>query len=187
MRTFYHGTSYENALNIIKNGFGGKTAPEKTIWNCSNNSRTYLAESDEFEEGFELAISAAKTAAAYYDSKSTKIAVFEFQIPEEVVEEYLLPDRSCPNMDDCYTIENEDLNELINLHRIGMKVRWYEDSYQPFLRAFYLSGLCKDYFNLEMLEPALIDCIDVIENSDVMDKLGDYLFERGEEADLSRI
>ena len=72
MRTFMHGTSYESAMNIMKNGF----QPVETVWNnASNEDMFYVREITDFDE-YEMAenktlcIENGQIAAAVSDSKT---------------------------------------------------------------------------------------------------------------------
>ena len=183
---YYHGTSYEAAMNIIKDGFN---SPD-TIWSCSDDCNTYIIHDKYFDdddydeyEAVEFAISAARISAAYTNSKSDHIAIIIFDIPEDIAESYVLQDSSCENMPDCYQIDSDDLNDLMDKDKIAVQVRIFENSYNQWLRPFYLAGLNKNYMCIK--DPALDAAVEIIESSKNIDYLYDVLYENCRISDMT--
>ena len=80
MRTYIHGTSYENAMNILKNGFSSED--KNIIWECSNPYMIYLRDKyDEDDDSLMLCIESGQIAAAKTNSLSTKIGIIEIEMP----------------------------------------------------------------------------------------------------------
>lgn len=139
---YYHGTDMESGLNIIKSG---KFGADATVWNCTSNTTTYVV-SEEYDDdpdcAIRFAVEAGQIAAADKDSKSVNIMIFEFESSPD----NFLPDCSCENMYDCYEIENDDLNKLIENGEIKMRVLIAEDAYEPYMRIFYLKNLVSNSY-----------------------------------------
>jgi hypothetical protein len=132
---FYHGTSYPALASIAKRGFRSWD----TIWCVSDNSLTYLVKENEYEEGFSMAMDAAQIAAAYFGQTETKTVVFEFDVPEEVEEDYISDDVSCDHAQpDFFEVDSAVLNDLIREGQIGVKIHILEGAYNPSLRVFLL-------------------------------------------------
>lgn len=142
---FYHGTSLESAKNIMKYGF---CTPRKTWW-CSESNKIYIVAADDkirdCNEAVLFALEEGQIAAAVQGSSETSIAVFEFDIPENIADEELLPDISCENMEGCWCIDADTLNELSKEHKINMRVKILQDAYTPYLRVLYLTHLNPTY------------------------------------------
>lgn len=127
---FYHGTSIENFLKIVHDGgFDSKVSNwlvsdsirvymasvGQDYWDYSDKERQEYAEDfeDELREAFETAIGNAQIAAAVVGSVYNSVAVFEFEIPDNIVMEYVVDDDSVENARGCYEIVESDLNKLI--------------------------------------------------------------------------
>lgn len=145
-KTYYHGTSYENAIDIIKKGFGNHN--KDTVWNCSNPNCLYVHACDDDTENEQLAIESGQIAAAYYNSQSDKIAVIKLIIPDEL--EIVMPDYTTGYMQrDSYEIDYDELNKYINKNSIKATIKFYENAYTPYLRPFYLSNLTSEYMSIK--------------------------------------
>lgn len=186
---FYHGTSLESAKNIMKCGFCNIV---KT-WQCSQSDKLYtVAADDKFYDNNEavlLALEAGQIAAAVQGSNETSVAVFEFDIADDIAEDYFLPDVSCENMDGCWCIDTDTLNKLIKEHKINMRVKVLQDAYTPYLRIMYLAYLENTYiiYKDDKLEEAcrriresnidtewLYDFDNVCDNYEYYDDMEDY-------------
>jgi len=147
---FYHGTAYENAMKIKEKGsFLGEV---KTIWDVSDEDMLYMRKGEDFssnydsddEDEYEVLIEtveSAQIAAALTNSKESCICYFEFDIPEDIVEEYVDEDDSCENMHGCYQISRKVLDQGIRSGKINTKLYKVCNTYNPNLRIFYLAGL----------------------------------------------
>lgn len=142
---YYHGTSYESGMNILKTHKFNNINP---IWDCSVCGVTYVV-SEEFEDSadaaIQLAIEAGQIAAAHKNSQSSKIIVFEFDTESDEFED----DISCENMHECYQIDNDTLNNLIQTGDIKVRVLVFDNAYEPFVRPFYLTAISKKYYTFE--------------------------------------
>jgi hypothetical protein len=114
----YHGTSYENYLSIMKEGF----SPKHRNWNCSSSMHMYFYnpkfimeyEGDELEDdmelmnvrGIEYAFNNARFTAAFNRSNSDKVIVLELDIEEDCI----VQDLSCGAMDNACQVSLEDLS-----------------------------------------------------------------------------
>lgn len=151
MNKFYHGTSIENALQILSHGFSDE---KETIWTCSDTNLVYMAsgynsEADN-EEAMYTSFEASLIAASKFDSKYKDTVVFEFNIKNKDIETYIEDDDSCENpMYGCYQIAARDLNALIANRKITFKLYLYENSYNPYLRIFYLKNLDLTYLDAD--------------------------------------
>lgn len=138
-KVLYHGTTYENYLNIKENGFGSL---EKT-WNCSSPETMYFYDTDKTEEDDEeykesycvsRAFESAQITAAVHGVNSSKLVVLRLEIDSDHVRD----DYSCENMSDVATeAEIEDLNEF----GVITEVFICEEGYNPALRFFYICHL----------------------------------------------
>jgi hypothetical protein len=146
--TLYHGTSFENYQSILENGFNGD---RDTIWNCSNDSYTYLWDvkkigkgeqldkEDAINQAIQQAFESARIAAAVQKSHSDKIIVFEIEIDSKFVTD----DDSCENMSYASKVYNQDLEECGKIKNV------YYMEFSPHMILFYLSGLVSnDYMDL---------------------------------------
>lgn len=136
---FYHGTSYESGMNIIKSKSFGHI---DTVWTCSDNDMTYCV-SEEYdgsrEAAIRTAVEAGQIAAAHINSKFTDIILFEFDTDDDT--ENFLPDVSCENTDYFYQIDNDILNDMIASGEVKMKIYRVRNAYEPYMRAFYVASL----------------------------------------------
>ena len=142
---FFHGTSAENAINILRHGWSSERLYQNT-WNCSEDDMIYLV-SCAREGCYHLALEEGQITAAKNGSDSKDIYVFEFEIPEDIADDYLEDDDSCPGMDDCYTIDSKTLDRLVAEHKIDINYNKYP-IYMPMMRPFYLTSLSEEYMNI---------------------------------------
>ena len=164
MKTYIHGTSYENALDIFKNGF--KSENKDMIWECSNSNMLYVRNrKDEYEDedNLFLAIEAGQIAAAKLNSFSTKIGIIEIEMSDEISENCVSDDTSCENMYGCFEINIDELNKYIKKGEASAVIYVYENAYIPYLRPFYLTGVKLSYMNIK--DALLLNAIDVINSS----------------------
>lgn len=186
---FYHGTSLESAKNIMRYGFCNTI---KT-WQCSQADKIYMVAADDrfydCSEAVLFALEAGQIAAAVQGSNETSVAVFEFDISDDIAEDYFLPDVSCESMDGCWCINTDTLNKLIKEHKINMRVKVLQDAYTPYLRIMYLAYLKNTYviYKDDKLEEAcrhiresnidtewLYDFDNVCDNYEYYDDMEDY-------------
>lgn len=145
---YYHGTSYDSGMQIIKDGFrkGNK------IWNASCKDMIYMVresydnEDQYFEKMEELpavrfAIEAGQIAAAHQNQLNKDLMLFEFIIPDDYV---IDEDDSCDNMHDCFQIYFKELNTAISSGDIEVNIYHIHNGYEPYLRIFYLMNLCEN-------------------------------------------
>ena len=152
---FYHGTSIENFKGIIHSGgFDSQVSN----WMVSDNTRVYLASvgpdywnysdeerkeyaedfEDELREAFQIAVGNAQIAAAAVGSIYNSVVVLEFEIPDNIVMEYVVDDDSVENAHGCYEITESDLNKLIIDGTIKVYTHQLLGAYKPYARVFYL-------------------------------------------------
>ena len=140
---FYHGTSIEGLEGIVHDGgFDSKVSN----WLVSDSTRVYMASvgqdywdfEDELREAFETAIGNAQIAAAVVGSVYNSVAVFEFEIPDNIVMEYVVDDDSVENARGCYEIVESDLNKLIIDGTIKVYTHQLLGAYKPYARVYYL-------------------------------------------------
>lgn len=182
MKKLYHGTSIESARNIVKNGFDN---PVETIWNCSDPDVLYVRNSEEFAyddyespetEAIRECIYSGQIAAAMADSKETKIAVLEFLVPDEIFESEFEKDYSCENMDGCYEIPKDVLQELIDNGTIKMNILVSDDAYIPYLRIFYLSSLVGNR-NMDFYDETLENvCKEIAKQGMYLDEIYEFSY-----------
>lgn len=152
---FYHGTSVEGFKGIIHSGgFDSQVSN----WMVSDNTRVYLASvgpdywnysdeerkeyaedfEDELREAFETAVGNAQIAAAAVGSIYNSVVVLEFEIPDNIVMEYVADDDSVENARGCYEIVERDLNKFIIDGTIKVYTHQLLGAYKPYARVFYL-------------------------------------------------
>lgn len=145
MRKFIHGTDYESALDIVRNGF---RSDKSTIWTCSNANMLYVRDADD-EEAEYLTIEAGQIAAAYNGSNSTCIGIIVIEMSDRLADKIIEDDISCENTDGCYQIFIEDLMEHLKKGNIRVTAKIYGKAYVPYMRAFYLSNLSSNYMQIK--------------------------------------
>lgn len=108
-RWYIHGTSYESMINIQKEGF----KQSNRIWTCSEYETLYLRRlcesgleeellepEEQFIETIHATLFNACIAAAFQNSKDSRIALLFLNLDDEEVSK----DNSCPGMEECYQI-----------------------------------------------------------------------------------
>lgn len=143
MKEFVHGTSYEAAKNILKNGF--KIEGKKTIWDCSDKNYIYANPicEDEEERIFYETIDSALIASAFFNSKSSKVAIIHFFIPSSILEEnpYLVNEDSSCVIDNSVEIDIDELSYYLEKGEIKVTIEFYNNIYKKECRILYLSWL----------------------------------------------
>lgn len=178
MRTFYHGTTMESARSILKNGFNGET---DTVWNCSDCDKLYVRDKDsnaifDEDEAIYLSVSAGQIAAAVFDSKETSIAIFKFEVEDDVADSYFDEDDSCPNMDGSYQIDKSDLDYLISRNKIKCTLFESKNAYIPYLRVFYLTGVIESEY-MDIDDSMLYEAVNIAakgDNSGIWDYISTF-------------
>lgn len=134
----YHGTSYENAKKIEKNGF----SPTRKTWNCSKDGMIYFhCCIDEKESQYKAKQSACITASLS-KSQSTNIALISMEIDSKLIESF---------RDDCC----KDSIELpISFLNNNYKIEYLNNCYIPSLSLAYLAGLDLRVLNIASLSNA---------------------------------
>lgn len=148
---FYHGTSFENADSIFRNGFSME-APR--IWKVSESRYVYAYMSNPYptnnEFGYDdrlhAAVESAVITAAVQRSRNNIIVVFKIDIPENVWEEmlhdgYANEDLSERSPEGAYQIDAQKLTQLIREKKIFNKPIFLDDVYDPDMRYQYLEGV----------------------------------------------
>lgn len=147
MSIFYHGTSIENAEQILLSGFGGG---DRTVWYPSNRDYVYVREElppEAGEDTYSLTVHSAFTTAAVLNSQQNSVAIFRLEIPDNL-EEIVEPDDSIEFDENSYQIEAKQLNALISSGKVKLDCRILE-GYMPELRSFVLA-----YSNLPQINLA---------------------------------
>lgn len=143
MGIFYHGTSVENAISILQNGFGS----DSTIWYASDSRYIYMRKAvppEAGEDTYNLTIHSAFTTAAVSNSQESGVAIFRISIPDSLAD-CVEPDDSVEYDENSYQIEADRLNRLIADGSVKVECRVLE-GYIPELRSFVLA-----YTNLKQI------------------------------------
>lgn len=165
LRSYYHGTSHENAMKIIKEGF---TSPQ-TNWNCCNGEETYFYKEDRFnmEEVLHSAVGSAQITSALQNSQSDKICILRVEISEDS-NIYIAPDYS---VDDAITnetavvINNDELNAAISNGKAILSYAVIEHTYNPYLRFVYLSNINDEFINVDNLSKAELEAFNIFQKN----------------------
>ena len=165
LRSYYHGTSYENAMKIIKEGF---TSPQ-TNWNCCNGKETYFYKENrlDIEDVLHSAVGSAQITSALQNSQSDKICILRVEIPEDS-NIYISPDYS---VDDAITnetavvINNDELNAAISTCEAILSYAVIEHTYNPYLRFVYLSNINDEFINIDNLSKAEIEAFNTLQRN----------------------
>ena len=169
---FLHGTTASAARSIVETGFQAVD----TVWTCSDPRNTYIVEVgtkyDE-REAVCFACDNARIAAAKLGVQDTDIVIFGFDFPSDIADENLLPDISCANMDDCWSIDNDTLNSLIQSGKVSCTAKVIKNAYIPYLRPFYLT---QDTRSLMTLDKELEYVCGCLENKGAIDMFYDMMF-----------
>lgn len=171
MATFFHGTTVENAIDMVKYDFLSSTIKDCT-WTCSDDTGVYLWSLDKFIEIGEMeddestdriicqAFESAQVTAATSGTLKTGLVVFEFEIDSHLVED----DWSCENMaDQASVIDNDDLSidNIKTIHYNG-------EAYAPSLRLIHLLYVAQhDYINLDSLSTVEQTALEALQGSDL--------------------
>lgn len=163
MKTYMHGTDYESAMNILKNGL---SSAKETVWTCSNPRMIYCRDAED-EDAQWLSIESGQIASAYKDLKVTEVCILRILIPDNIAEEIVEDDNSVPDkrMYGCYQIDIDVLNDYIRNGDVKLYVDIYSNAYVPYLRPFYLA-----YLNTEIIQfndKLLTQAIEVIKSSNI--------------------
>lgn len=180
---FYHGTTRENALNILNGG-----EKNKPVWNCSYDDYLYVwsAEAIKESEGLEedevnyyclnRAFESAQIAAAASEVPQNELIVLVFEFPEADVYE----DFSCDNME-CARRVNSDLdgNDFTS-----SLVEVWSHPHNSRLDAFVISSLLENDFFIKELEQSLLDAAKLIKENEVyLDEL--FTFDYAKRVDIA--
>lgn len=170
-RTFLHGTTYENAMTIINNQKFNNNDIE-TVWTCSNPDLLYLRDADTDEATWQT-VESAQLAAAYLNSQSQQIAIIQLKMSDELADEIIENDMSCPDTDGCFQLDKEELDFHIANGNIQCQVLFYNNAYIPYLRPFYLTSICTKYMSFK--DKTLEYAIQILnKNSIFIDELYEY-------------
>lgn len=141
-KTVFHGTTYQNYLSIIENGFDKQIST--ATWDVSDDSMIYLwdlskcEEYDTEEENrnflIRSAIESAQITAAVNNETDNRLVVLEMEIDDELLED----DWSCENMSYSSCVHESDIDS----NNISTVYDSY--NYNPSWRLFYLQGLTKN-------------------------------------------
>lgn len=165
MSRIYHGTSYENYLDIIKEG---KFKTKRKTWTCSYSNYTYFYRPGMFIKhndchdidcaircAIQEAFGNAFITAAINKSLSDKVVVLELEVPQRDICE----DSSCDGMYVACQVHNDDLD-------ISMIKRVLFNAYSPITSILYMAGLHgRHYINLDLtpIEEAIIKQLNRVE------------------------
>lgn len=159
---FFHGTTETFAKNILENGFRSER-PTLTTWKVSDYGCLYVISAAE-EDPIRFAIDAGRITAAKFGEQNRNIYVFEFDIQDkEVANSALNEDLSCRNMYHCFTLNSDNLDELIASGEIKMTYTVY-DAYKPMFRPFYLAGVSLEYMQFSEEDKELLEAIKIAQD-----------------------
>ena len=164
---FYHGTSAEAAEKILVDGFG---CNEETVWNCSDNGSTYFWAHavDRIEgEGVSRAFESGLVTAAMRGSLDKRVIVFELDIPDEFVGNWVLEDHSCEGMAGAWVVSSNWLNARLNESAVTLRV-FVREIYRPDFRWFYLTGAAEELLNLTDEEAASLHLAKRLSNDGIL-------------------
>ena len=175
----FHGTTYENALNILKKGFDVNANPN---WNCSRSevyffNGDYIKESGDLEsneeiiqQGIQEALGQALITCAVQNPSDYRGAVLVFDSSLMKNQRQIKPDTSCENMENvAVCLTNPEMDALIGFYVMT-------DDYKE-IRYFTLAQM-KDnqYLNeveLSGIEESMIKLISE-SSSSALENLNDY-------------
>lgn len=161
----FHGTTIENALDIIKNGFNN----DSSIWSCSREEtyfftdkfikREYDLTSEEeiIDRGVHEAMQQSLITLAVQNPDDYRGAVLVFDSSLMKNQKKIKPDTSCPNMSEsAVALANPDMNGLIGFYVMN-------DSYKE-LRYYTLSSfeghdLLNEVENLNAIDRLMIQAV----------------------------
>lgn len=174
---YFHGTDYESGMQILKQKSFSHTS---TIWACSDSRQLYIVSEkydNDIERAINFAIEAAQIAAAHKGSNNTSVIVFEFDIPDNFLNDRLYEDGSSENMIDCYEYDTENLDADIKSGAVKMTCWRFEDAYEPYIRPFYLANLSQSYCYQHEDERLnrVLKCIEKIDTVEIYESfIGQY-------------
>lgn len=154
MKTYIHGTTEANAMHIVSRK---RFDTHDTVWLCSDREMLYVRDIGEEDADMPLSrneskdecMENAQIAAAFWGSKSDKLALIHIEMEDEDARLIVHKDISHPNARGSYQIEKEKLNGMIEKGRVRIKAVIYKDAYIPYLRPFYLMGVDDGMMEIE--------------------------------------
>jgi len=162
MKTLFHGTTFDNYLDIVKNGFNSYNK----IWNCSGDEDVYFYDldkndGDNMNEKSHNCIHDAFTNGAISASlngyNKNSLVVIEYSINRE----YVYDDYSCQNMNHVASVVNS--YDLIKYGTI--KNVYIMTTYNPHFRFFYLASIFhNNYLNTGILNRSELEACEAISN-----------------------
>ena len=154
MFKMYHGTTFENAKNIMKNGFESINHN----WEPSVDNMVYFMNPASIEnnedcdsefaenEAMRIANEEGQIANALLNNPSPLTSVIEIQIPNEYLDCFENDD-SCPNMVNADQVKLKDVNKILKDPRAAVIPHYFE--FYPKLSLFYLVNLIdNEYIDL---------------------------------------
>ena len=167
MKKFYHGTTYEAMKEIIN----GNYAPDKTIWDCSDDAKIYAWSRDWLTElecwdidcsSYQIDVNCAlranensQIANALKKEPDKFTYVVEFAMEDKLYEEMkgdgrIEIDNSSPNMNGAVQIEAFALNKYIKEGKVNIRI--FQFTFCRKMALSYLVGLVNNDYFTEALE-----------------------------------
>lgn len=171
LKTLYHGTTYDNYLAILKDGFSSPI----TTWGVSDDRNTYFYELDKFaksegieedekeyqeEQAIKRCIEQAQITAGAHKYRGDKLIVFKIEIDDN----FINPDSSCDNMADRGAVEvwNKDLNVNSNIVGIYQSFDYMSHMCGIYIQSFINNNdCCLDFESWEQWELDILQSIDL--------------------------
>lgn len=134
-KTYYHGTSIENALAIFKSQ---TFLTYQHTWINTEPGSIYFSNSEHEYQSLTDAITYGRITAAIQNSKYNGIAVIKITVYFEEDNDYFRPDNTADTNDGTSSeIDDIDLNRLIRNRNVTMDIRTLP-AYEPLFRTLYL-------------------------------------------------
>lgn len=178
MRLF-HGTTIENMLSILENGFN----PKEINWTVSEPNKTYFFTEEFFNNEYEISsdedllqyaipytMDQARITLAVQNPKDYRGAVLVFESEYMNNGSDIEPDTSCDNMDSCaVSLQNPDMKGLVSVYIM----KYEESSTRLFQLAIFKD---RDFFIDVEMSPIEVALVKSISKSDmnVLYELSDF-------------
>lgn len=189
MFSLYHGTTYEGAQDILKNGYNYFKGMQ--AWNCSNPNHIYFynplkmleyemgldvenVDANDWDDARNRCLMLAKESGdiqnALNPNPNNQVCVLEFVFDAENEIEMLGElgeDYSCENMETASVLPVEFINDCIKNKKVGIVIHYFK--FIVTLTPFYLIGIFNNQYAtqaMEKLEPEMYDTISILLDTD---------------------
>lgn len=180
--SFYHGTTLDNAINIIDKGF---LQEKNRVWSLSEFNSVYAwtqapglpelkgadYDLENWINPFQLAIESASACAAIHNYLGKDLAVIEIEIDESEIDEIMEDESNPSKLEQAFVFSQQHaFNSIVKVHKV-------KNAYRPDLRFFYMHKGCKDYGLLDEQDLDTLNLFLDLDHSSIHDYIADLFMD----------